>query len=506
MWHFGGHGRRTGVQLRARDQCDEWGMEPLESVPFSPDPANTRDHTDAGVMVNVREDTNATPSGEGVEIAQPLLPDFDTGNLDISAESLLLAWQAQSSRTLSTSVEPLPAAIGRDAVDEDEIHDPQRFEEEEDQLPDIDLEHTLGDACDCVEGSPPPCVTESPVLEDEMIAQSYPQSIHPDEHTADSQPCSQNDRNATALPRKRGRPRKVTKVFHISREQQTHASSNNAYESLRQNSERHMVPSSHPLRKSRGRPPRSSRQRTQKFSDQRTQRQAKTIVRSGETITRSGRRSFPPVSVWRGDRIVEGKEAISDSTGQGKIVVPTVVDIIRAPDNAAVRSKDKPKKRREGGGQNGTQKANNTQQEVWEMIAGRRSVKCRLQHIEEGDDASDDDDSDCYDLDVAFSSGNILGYDCPRNQVHWGQVKAPDFSPFGLMNMPPETEKPRSHAKTTSIIFFVHDGQVTITINEESFKVSTGSVFIVPQEAKVLRAWEVQALVLAVLEVEIPGY
>ncbi|RYC80830.1 hypothetical protein BFJ63_vAg16283 [Fusarium oxysporum f. sp. narcissi] len=492
MWHFGGRGRRTGLQPAATEQRDEWGMEPLESLPFSPDSADSRDHIDPRDVADDREKTNVMPSEEGVvhelsynhsgfEIAQPLFGDPYSREMDIREESPLLAWQTRSSRPKSTSVGPSPAATGHDADTSEDIYE-------------------------CIERSSPLLVAESPVLEEEVLAQSSPQSIHPDRHNAVSQPCLQNDRNATVHPRKRGRPREVTGDSNISQEQQTHASSNNVYESFRQKSGKQMVQSSHPLPKPRGRRLRRSRQKGQNFSDRRIQRIVKTMVRSDDMITRSGRKSIPPISIWRGDKIVEGKEVVSDTARQGHFVVPTVGEVIRAPDNIAASSKDKARKKRKGGSKDSTQKAKIMQQDEWEMIAGRKSVTCRLQESEEGDDASDGGVSGYYNLDVAFSSGNILGHDYPRNKVHWGQVKVPDFSPFGLMNMPPGTEKSRAHAKTANTIFLVHDGQVTITINKESFTVSTGSAFVVPKDGKALRAWEVQAQLLAALEVDIPGY
>ncbi|KAF5984119.1 centromere associated protein [Fusarium bulbicola] len=304
MWRFEVRriARRTGLQLAATEQRDEWGMEPLESLPFSPDPEGSRDDID----------------NRGFEIAQPLFGDAYSREMDMSEESPLLAWQTQSCSPKSTSVDPSPATAGHDAD-----------------------------------------------------------------------------------------------------------TSEDTYE--------------------------------------------------------SGRMSIPPISIWRGDKIVEGKEVVSDTAKKDRFVVPTVQEVIRAPDNIAESSKYKARKKREGGGKNSTQKANIMQQEEWEMTLGRKSVACRLKQSENGDDASDGGVSAYCDLDVAFTSDRILGVHYPKKKVHSGQVRVLDFNPSGIMNLPAGSKKAYQRAKTIKNIFFVHTGQVTVAINTKSFKVTAGSVFVVPK-------------------------
>ncbi|KAF5988564.1 centromere associated protein [Fusarium bulbicola] len=453
MWRFQGHGRRTGRQLAATEQRDEWGMEPLESLPFSPDPVDSRDDIDVRGAADYGEMTNVIPSEEGFEIAQPLFGDAYSREMDISEESPLLASQIRSYCPTSTSVGLFTAAAG---------HDAETLENE------------------FVERASPALVGESRVVEEDMLVQSSPQPIHPDQQNSVPQPRLQNDGNARVQPRKRGRPRKVAGDSNISQEPETRASSNKVYESNRRSPGKQMVRSSRPIPSLRGQRSRIGRGRGQKFSNRSIQRKVMTMVRPGDTITRSGRKSMPPVKVWRGDKIVVGKEVFSDTARQDHFVLPTVEEVIRNSDNTVAATKHEARKSRKESNKDSTPKPRITQQE-WEMGVGRKSVACRLQEYEGQDDASVGGASGYVNLDVAFSSGSILGLDCPKKKVHWGQIKVPDFSPFGFINLPAGTEKARAHAKTANNIFLVHDGQVTVTINAESFTATVGSSFVVPK-------------------------
>ncbi|KAF5716573.1 centromere associated protein [Fusarium globosum] len=386
-------------------------------------------------------------------MAQPLFENSFSREMDISDESPFVAWKTLLSRPKSTSVDPLPAAAGHDA-------------------------DTTEDTYDCVERSSPVSVAESPVVEKEV--QSSPQLIRPDQHNDVSEPCLRKDGKEPAQPRKRGRPRKITGDSNISQEPQIRASSSNVYETSRQDPGNQMVRSSRPIPSLRGRGSWTGRGRGQKFSNRSIQRKVRTNVRPGDTITRSGRKSIPPVSVWRGDKIVVGKEVFSDPARQDHFILPTVKEVVRNSDNTAAATKHEARKSRKQRNKDSTLKPRITPQE-WEMGVGRQSVACRIQESEEEDDASVGGASSYVNLDVAFSSGSILGLNCPKREVHWGQIKVPNFSPFGFINLPAGTEKARSHAKTTNNIFLVHNGQVTVTINAESFTATAGSSFVVPK-------------------------
>ncbi|RSL42722.1 hypothetical protein CEP54_015378 [Fusarium duplospermum] len=221
-----------------------------------------------------------------------------------------------------------------------------------------------------------------------------------------------------------------------------------------------------------------------KFSGKCTrQRKVKTVVRPGghTYTTRSGRVCNTPVHDWRGDTVAREYESVPDATGRGQIVLPTITKVIRAPTEGDSST----------GGQRGgnhrksarkkSQSITNTKREPWEEI-GIISVNCKVWQADREADNSDVNGSVYTNRrQVAFTSEAILSTHPAKRNFQFGRIDTPTPMSFGILHLPSGQRKEAKNTRGSEQVFFLHSGKVCVELEQQSFRISKGSSWIVPR-------------------------
>ncbi|KAF4467281.1 hypothetical protein FALBO_5845 [Fusarium albosuccineum] len=212
------------------------------------------------------------------------------------------------------------------------------------------------------------------------------------------------------------------------------------------------------------------------------QRKAKTVVRpEGHTYTtRSGRVCNTPIHDWRGDIVVKEYESVPDATGRGQIVLPTITEVVRAPAEGASSTKGQRGGHRRKPTAKRPRSMANTERELWEE-RGTFSASCKVWQADSESDGPGAGGSMYANQQVAFTSEEILNRFPARPNFHFGRIDTATSMSFGMLHLPCGQTKEAKNTRGSEQAFFLHSGKVCVELEQQSFRISQGSTWVVPR-------------------------
>ncbi|KAI0539145.1 Mif2/CENP-C like-domain-containing protein [Xylaria digitata] len=213
-------------------------------------------------------------------------------------------------------------------------------------------------------------------------------------------------------------------------------------------------------------------------------------VRREETTamrtTRSGRASFKPLEWWKGDHVEydEDQENIFEDTGKRHFKMPTVKGVVRTEENyeSVPRRRGRPATGRKPGRRTSTVVEEELEREDWEYDDGRiiGEVVC-WQPEHEHNPPEDDDDVEVVAEELAISEGAIQLKDIKDATFKFAKTLTLPFFGAGVVDLPPGAEKRLKNSRMRHLVFFVHTGNVRVTIAQSEFGIAKGGMFFVPR-------------------------
>ncbi|KAJ6783093.1 hypothetical protein PWT90_08619 [Aphanocladium album] len=92
-----------------------------------------------------------------------------------------------------------------------------------------------------------------------------------------------------------------------------------------------------------------------------------------------------------------------------------------------------------------------------------------------------DDPVQVTDERVAIAADAVEWWPIKESEVRYAKPLAMPFIGAGLVDLPPGSEKRPKNSRKMHMVFFVHYGKVTVSINELQFRVSSGGMWFVPR-------------------------
>ncbi|KAK6083600.1 cupin [Seiridium cupressi] len=203
--------------------------------------------------------------------------------------------------------------------------------------------------------------------------------------------------------------------------------------------------------------------------------------------TRSGRVSTKPLEFWRGERYdydEEEDEVIQDKQGRRIKIGPKIKGVVRVEYDG---DEDKPKRRR-GRPAAGRPKRRvsdveeDEEREEWEDDPGRVIGDCIYwQPDYEFNPPQDEDQVEVAEEELAISEGAIQMKDIKDATFRFAKTLTLPFFGSGIVDLPPHSEKRIKNARKMQMAFFVHYGNVEVTVSSTSFRITKGGTWFVPR-------------------------
>ncbi|KAI1428484.1 Mif2/CENP-C like-domain-containing protein [Xylaria sp. FL1777] len=213
-------------------------------------------------------------------------------------------------------------------------------------------------------------------------------------------------------------------------------------------------------------------------------------VRREETTamktTRSGRASFKPLEWWKGEHVEydEEQENIFADSGKRHFKMPTVKGIVRTEENESVprRRGRHPAGRKPGRPPSTIVEEAEVERDDWEYDLGRVTgdVLC-WQPEHEFDPPGDDDEVEIIHEELAISENAIHLKDIKDATFKFAKTLTLPFFGAGVVDLPPGAEKRTKNSRMRHLVFFVHTGNVQVTIAQTEFTIAKGGMFFVPR-------------------------
>ncbi|KAJ4286365.1 mitotic fidelity of chromosome transmission- protein [Collariella sp. IMI 366227] len=198
--------------------------------------------------------------------------------------------------------------------------------------------------------------------------------------------------------------------------------------------------------------------------------------------TRSGRTSMKPLAYWRNERVEfdkdEAEDAFRGRTQKGRIVLPSVKEVVRV---------DEPEpefKQKEGvvGGRRLLLLRGGEGELVWELDPGTVTGEVVVWQPEyDFAPPAPNDMVSVMDKQLAISGAAIKTTEVVGGEFRYAKVFSEGFIGAGVVDLPPGAIKRLKNSRKVFMIFFVHAGRVLVTVQETSFRISKGGIFIVPR-------------------------
>ncbi|KAK4156357.1 kinetochore CENP-C fungal-like protein [Chaetomidium leptoderma] len=216
--------------------------------------------------------------------------------------------------------------------------------------------------------------------------------------------------------------------------------------------------------------------------------------------TRSGRTSFKPLAYWRNERVEcdqdEAEDAFRGRTRKGRFVLPSTKGVVRVDEpEPEVRAKSYRSKK--GGGATGKrgrprgrrssrgfedEDQDDGPAEVWELDPGTVTGEVVVWQPEyEFSPPAPNDLVSVMDKQLAISAAAIKTTEVVGGEFRYAKVFSEGFIGAGVVDLPPGAIKRLKNSRKVFMIFFVHVGRVLVTVQETSFRISKGGIFIVPR-------------------------
>ncbi|KAH6620624.1 kinetochore CENP-C fungal-like protein [Chaetomium sp. MPI-SDFR-AT-0129] len=226
--------------------------------------------------------------------------------------------------------------------------------------------------------------------------------------------------------------------------------------------------------------------------------------------TRSGRTSFKPLAYWRNERVEfdrgEAEDTFVGRKKTGRFVLPSVSGIVRVDEpevdvkraGAGRRGRRKSTAAAAAGGKSGRRRRSGAAgydgddydddsgahgpAEVWELDPGTVTGEVVVWQPEyEFSPPAPNDIINVIDKQLAISSAAIKTTEVVGGEFRYAKVFSEGFIGAGVVDLPPGAVKRLKNSRKVFMIFFVHAGRVLVTVQETSFRISRGGIFIVPR-------------------------
>ena len=222
---------------------------------------------------------------------------------------------------------------------------------------------------------------------------------------------------------------------------------------------------------------------------------------SSMSRTRSGRTSFKPLAYWRNERVEFDKDEAEDAfVGRkrtSRFVLSSVNAIHRVDEpEPEVRAKSRRggggagkkgpakrgRRRRSGGFEEDDDGEDDGPAEVWELDPGTVTGEVVVWQPEyEFSPPAPNDLVSVMDKQLAISGPAIKTTEVVGGEFRYAKVFSEGFIGAGVVDLPPGAIKRLKNSRKVFMIFFVHAGRVLVTVQETSFRISKGGIFIVPR-------------------------
>ncbi|KAI1435618.1 Mif2/CENP-C like-domain-containing protein [Xylaria sp. CBS 124048] len=206
--------------------------------------------------------------------------------------------------------------------------------------------------------------------------------------------------------------------------------------------------------------------------------------------TRSGRASFKPLEWWKGEHVEydQEEEALFEDAGNRHFKMPTVKGIVRTEESAdgssaASKRRGRPAAGRKGGKrQPAIPEEDEVEREEWEYNSGHIVGEVLAwEPMHEFEPPGDEDEVEIINEELAVAEQAIQLKDIKDATFKFAKTLTLPFFGSGVVDLPPGAEKRPKNSRKMHLAFFVHTGNVQVTIAQTEFGVSKGGMFFVPR-------------------------
>ncbi len=196
--------------------------------------------------------------------------------------------------------------------------------------------------------------------------------------------------------------------------------------------------------------------------------------------SRSGRHVIKPLAYWKNETVVYGDDEEAD--GDASFLLPTIKEVIRKDQieepNArghrrGTKSGGRPKKRK----QDIESEEDDDLADPWESEPGRIHGVVRMWNPEDtvGKNSPEKEDE------IALSSAAIITREIPGATFKFAKTLTLGFFGSGIVDLPPGAIKKPKNSMRMQLVFFVHTGHVSVTVNGNAFRIGKGGMWQVPR-------------------------
>jgi centromere protein C len=204
--------------------------------------------------------------------------------------------------------------------------------------------------------------------------------------------------------------------------------------------------------------------------------------------TRSGRISTKPLEFWRGEHYEidpNDEELLEDKAGRRIKVGSTIKGVVRVNYEEAPKTK---RGRAKGSGTDRRKRRVSDMEEEdeyredWEDNPGRMVGECIYWYSDyEENPPQEEDQVEVDEMELGISEAAIQMRDIKDATFKFSKTLTLPFFGTGLVDLPPQSEKRSKNARKMQMGFFVHYGNVKVTVSQTTFRISKGGQFFVPR-------------------------
>ncbi|KAI1311669.1 Mif2/CENP-C like-domain-containing protein [Xylaria venustula] len=213
-------------------------------------------------------------------------------------------------------------------------------------------------------------------------------------------------------------------------------------------------------------------------------------VRREETTTmkttRSGRASFKPLEWWKGEHVEydEDEENIFADAGKRHFKMPTVKGVVRTEESLepASRRRGRPATGRKPGRRPSVvAEEEEIERDDWEYDPGRVIGDVISWHPDYEFEDPEDEDIELTQEELAISENALQLKDIKDATFKFAKTLTLPFFGAGIVDLPPGAEKRTKNSRSRFLVFFVHTGNVQVTVASTEFAIAKGGTFFVPR-------------------------
>lgn len=205
----------------------------------------------------------------------------------------------------------------------------------------------------------------------------------------------------------------------------------------------------------------------------------------GARYTRSGRFSTKPLAWWKNERYEydeENEEVFDDK--KNKFKMPTIKDVVRVES-----VEEGPRERRRGGKRSGPARRRvadvdeeDEEREEWEEDPGHITGEVLYWYPQyELEPPMAEDNVEVVEEELAVSAAAVQFKDVKDGTFRFAKSLSLPFFGSGIVELPPGSEKRPKNARKMQMVFFVHYGNVQVTVAETTFRIGKGGMWFVPR-------------------------